>query len=76
MINQEAYIIIKAFHSRNQMELSFKESEAFDAAAMALGAIDQIRLERDIAIEQLNELGLELGEKVDHVKEIIEKHNI
>lgn len=39
----------------------------------ALGAIEQIRWERDVAISQLEELGLGLGQKVDHVKEAIEK---
>lgn len=31
------------------------------------GAFDQIKWERDVAIEQLEELGLSLGEKIDGV---------
>ena len=42
--------------------------------ANALGAIEQIRWERDVAISQLEELGLGLGQKVDHVKELIDKN--
>ena len=34
-------------------------------AANALGAIEQIQWERDIAIEQLSELGLGLGQKIE-----------
>lgn len=39
--------------------------EAMKTAIMALGAIEQIRWERDVAIEQLHELGYEFGEKID-----------
>lgn len=38
-----------------------------------INTIEQIRWERDIALSQLEELGLSLGQKVDHVKEVIEK---
>ena len=38
--------------------------EAVDMAISALGVIDQYRWERDIAVEQLKELGYELGEKI------------
>lgn len=40
-------------------------TEALHMAINALGAIDQIRWERDIAIGQLEELGIGLGEKID-----------
>ena len=36
---------------------------AFDMATNALGAIDQIQWERDLAIKQLHDLGYGLGEK-------------
>ena len=36
-------------------------------AMNALGAIEQIQWERDIAIEQLSELGLSLGQKIDGI---------
>ena len=47
--------------------------ETIKIAISALGAIEQFRWERDIAIEQLSELGLGLGQKVDHVKEALDK---
>lgn len=49
--------------------------EAMKVAISALGAIEQYKWERDVAISQLEELGLSLGQKVDHViikDEIIE----
>ena len=42
--------------------------EAMNTAIIVLGAIEQIRWERDLAIEQLHELGGELGEKTDLIK--------
>jgi hypothetical protein len=51
----------------------YVDIEALKVAATVLGAFEQIKWERDVAIEQLNELGLSLGQKVDDVKEVIEK---
>lgn len=48
--------------------------EAMNVAISALGTIEQVRWERDVAVSQLNELGLSLGQKVDHVKELIDKN--
>ena len=45
--------------------VSIEDLMAFDMATNALGAIDQIQWERDIAIQQLNDLGYGFGEKVD-----------
>ena len=45
--------------------------EAMKVAISALGAIEQFRFERDIAIEQLRELGLELGIKTYEVQQAI-----
>lgn len=42
--------------------------EATKAAIIVLGAIEQIQLERNLAIEQLHELGGELGEKTELIK--------
>lgn len=42
-------------------------TEALKMALNALGAIDQIRCERDIAIEQLRDLGIGFGQKIDGV---------
>lgn len=44
--------------------------EAFDIAITAVGAIDQIRWERDMAIEQLKNYGIGFCEKADIVKVI------
>lgn len=41
--------------------------------ANALGVLEQVRWERDVAVSQLNDLGLSLGQKVDHVKDTINK---
>ena len=42
---------------------SIEDLMAFDMATNALGAIDQIQWERDMAIKQLHDLGYGLGEK-------------
>ena len=49
--------------------------EAMKVAISALGAIDQFRWERDVAIKQLGSLGLWLGEKTDKVKDLIDRDN-
>ena len=45
--------------------------EAMKLAISALGAIEQFRLERDVAIGQLRKLGLKLGLKTDDVQQAI-----
>lgn len=40
-------------------------AKAVDIAFSSLIVFDQIRWERDIAIEQLNELGISFAEKID-----------
>lgn len=42
-------------------------TEALQMAINALAVIDQIRWERNVAIEQLEELGIGLGQKIDGV---------
>ena len=49
--------------------------EALDHAINCVGAIEQIKWERDIAISQLNELGLDLGQKTDEVQRAIQHFN-
>ena len=41
-----------------------KGIQAIDHAINCVGAIEQIKWERDIAIQQLNELGYQFGEKI------------
>ena len=64
---------IENIKKRNEAPLDFdyefkKDKEeclqALDHAIMCVGALPQIRAERDIAIQQLNELGYEFGEKI------------
>lgn len=43
--------------------VSIEDIMAFDMATNALGAIEQIQWERDLAIKQLHDLGYGLGEK-------------
>jgi len=44
------------------------ELNIIEEAMYALTCIEQVRWERDIAIEQLREIGCELGQKMDDVK--------
>ena len=41
-----------------------RKVESLDHAINCVGAIEQIKWERDIAIQQLNELGYQFGEKI------------
>lgn len=50
-------------------------TEALNVAINVLGAIDQIVWERNLAIEQLKELGICFGEKIDGVYLTKEKYD-
>lgn len=50
-------------------------TEALCMAIEALSSIEQIKWERDIAIKQLEEIGVGFGEKIDDVKEAVDKSN-
>ena len=50
-------------------------SIAINNAISGLKTVEQYKWERDIAISQLNELGIGLGENVDHIKKMINKTN-
>lgn len=73
MTNQEALKIIKDYCEVNEIMFDPSVTAAFGLAISALGAVEQFIWERDVAVGQLNELGLELGQKTDHVKEVIKK---
>lgn len=65
-------------YKKNAVEILRKHDQYATAKAVeeAFGTmicIGQFMWERDVAISQLEELGLSLGQKVDHVKEAIEK---
>lgn len=51
----------------HQQSINQEVAQAIDMARNALGTIDQIMWERDIAIEQLESYGVHLGEKADIV---------
>ena len=51
----------------------YATAKAVEEAFMALACLGQYMWERDVAISQLEELGLSLGQKVNHVKEAINK---
>lgn len=68
---------------KNHMEVHhMKESphceyitEALGVAINVLGAFEQIMWERNIAIEQLEELGISFGQKIDGVYLTKEEHD-
>lgn len=64
MTNMEAIKYFK-FREKFLADIDLKGLEAHEMAINALGSIEQIKWERDVAIEQLNELGLGLGQKVE-----------
>ena len=64
MTNEQ--IIQYIIYLREDLKNSVDETilQALDHAINCVGAIEQIRAERDIAIQQLNELGYQFGEKI------------
>ena len=58
MKTEESISILKSWRITGD-----KSHEAVNMAINALGAIDQIQWERDLAIKQLHDLGYGLGEK-------------
>lgn len=71
MTNQEAKILIKRTIPKGNSAIDIQLRGALELAISALGAIEQFRWERDVAIGQLRELGLELGLKTDDVQQAI-----
>ena len=57
--------------------LKLKKSEIWIRGVVkSMNLLEQYRWERDIAIEQLESIGLSLGEKTDVVKDAIEKQKM
>ena len=50
--------------------------EAYDMALTILKVFDQIKWERDIAIEQLHELGYELGQKIEPCEDAVSRQAV
>lgn len=55
---------LETYNQQALVPYSQKYIQAIDHAINCVGAIEQIRAERDIAIQQLNELGYGFGEKI------------
>lgn len=55
---------VRAWMDTVNVDLDFNDNRGFwDSAKMYVGSFDQIKWERDLAIEQLRDLGYELGQK-------------
>lgn len=65
---ENGYIDLNDIHDENEFKI-------VKQAMSALIAIEQIRWERDIAIAQLDELCLSLGQEIDGVYLTKEEHN-
>ena len=76
MTNQEAKKILQRDLATLIENKSLPDGiEAIKVAISALGAIEQYKWERDVAISQLEELGLGLGQKIDGVYLTHAQHN-
>ena len=61
--------VLERMQEINKQLKNYDVVQALDHAINCVGAIEQIRAERDIAIQQLNELGYQFGEKIRSDKE-------
>lgn len=73
MTAKEAREILETAKAKNRTDYPLDYAVAMEMAITALGAIEQIMWERDMAISQLEEIGVSFGEKMDEVKEALEK---
>ena len=55
---------LETYNQQALVPYSQEYTQALDHAINCVGAIEQIKWERDIAIQQLNELGYQFGEKI------------
>ena len=63
MTTEEIIENLKLMQSQVEWEYPMDYAAAIDEAIIRVGAFDQIKWERDIAIEQLKQLGYSLGEQ-------------
>ena len=56
--------VLERMQEINKQLKNYDVVQAIDHAINCVGAIEQIKWERDIAIQQLNELGYQFGEKI------------
>ena len=56
--------VLERMQEINKQLKNYEVVQAIDHAINCVGAIEQIKWERDIAIQQLNELGYQFGEKI------------
>ena len=61
---KQAIEVLERMQEINKQLKNDEVVQALDHAINCVGAIEQIKWERDIAIQQLNELGYQFGEKV------------
>ena len=73
MTPQEAIKTLEVAKAEVEWDYPLDYAVAIETAITTLGAIGQIIYERDIAISQLDEIGISFGEKMDEVKEALEK---
>ena len=76
MTNQEAIELLDNLVGMIEDNQNSDYDKAFKMGIEALGkqgSYEQILWERDIAIKQLEDIGLSFGEKTDRVKEALEK---
>ena len=74
MTNQESKKILQRDLAILIENKSLPDSiEAMKVAISALGAIEQYKWERDVAVSQLKEIGVEFGEKTDKIQKVINK---
>ena len=64
MNNKQVIEVLERMQEINKQLKNDEVVQALDHAINCVGAIEQIKWERDIAIQQLNELGYEFGEKI------------
>ena len=77
MTREEAIYYAKPFVEKSDIKEKIPELyEALSMAINALSSIEQIRWERDIAIEQLKELGYSLGEKIRTSEDCISRADV
>lgn len=70
--NKSCDMAISAIKEVNQYKALGSIEEVKDLVSKGI-AYNQVAWERDLAISQLNDIGLSLGEKTDNVKDAVEK---
>ncbi len=64
VITTEEIELLEQMQTLAELGKNYNKAQALKKALMIIGAYKQVRWERDIAIQQLNELGYQFGEKI------------